>query len=68
MSQNDQVLSRLKLGPLTPMEAWAELGVYRLSARIYELREQGVNIMTNMIEHNDKRYAQYRLIRGHGTG
>ena len=68
MSQNEQVLKRLKRGPLTPLQAWAELGVYRLSARIYELREQGENIMTLWVEQNGKRYAKYKLVRGHGTG
>ena len=67
MSQNDQVLKRLKQGPITPLQAWTELNILRLSARIYDLREQGVNIVTHMIEHNDKRYAQYQIER-HGTG
>jgi hypothetical protein len=31
---------------LNPVEAWGTLGVYRLSAVIYSLREDGVNIDT----------------------
>ena len=28
-------------GTITPMEAWAALGIYRLGARIFELRAAG---------------------------
>lgn len=31
-------------GGITPLEAWTELGVYRLSARIADLRERGYDI------------------------
>ena len=29
---------------ITPLEAWIKLGIYRLSARIYELRQMGYGI------------------------
>ena len=32
---------------IDPLEAWLQLGIYRLSARIYDLRKQGVNIITH---------------------
>jgi hypothetical protein len=41
MSQNDQILAALKNGPLTPMDALARYGVFRLAARVGELRERG---------------------------
>ena len=63
MSQCDEVLRRLKRGPLTPAEAFTELGVYRLAARINNLRDAGHNIVTDWQETNGKRYARYRLIR-----
>lgn len=31
MSQCDRLLDRLKRGPITPMEAWSELGIYPLA-------------------------------------
>ena len=33
---------------LNPLEAWHELGVYRLAAIIHELREDGVPIQTDL--------------------
>ena len=31
---------------ITPLEAWSKLGIYRLSGRIFDLKEQGVGITT----------------------
>lgn len=47
--QNDRVLERLRQGPLTPGEAYSELGVMRLGARIYDLRGMGHEIAAEMI-------------------
>jgi hypothetical protein len=41
MTQNEQILAALKNGPLTPMDALARYGVFRLAARVGELRERG---------------------------
>lgn len=41
MSQTEQILAALKNGPLTPMDALARYGVFRLAARVGELRERG---------------------------
>lgn len=44
-SQNDRILKYLEShGSITTMEAFIELGVTRLSGRIYELKENGYNI------------------------
>lgn len=41
-SQNQQVLSYLKTGKvITPIEALDMFGCFRLSARIYELKDSG---------------------------
>lgn len=32
---------------IDPLEAWLDLGIYRLSARIYNLRKAGFNIITH---------------------
>ncbi|WP_299077714.1 helix-turn-helix domain-containing protein [uncultured Paraglaciecola sp.] len=51
MKQTDQVLAHLKrYGTITQAEAIAEYNIWRLAARICELREQGNNIHTRMIK------------------
>ncbi len=46
-TQTQQVLAWLKrYGSIDPMTSWRKLGVYRLGARIFDLRESGVNIRT----------------------
>jgi len=50
-SQNKRILAYLKSGrKLTPLEALYEFGTMRLSARIYDLRDQGEMIETKTIE------------------
>jgi len=45
MTQNDRLLEHLQRGhSITPLESWRDLGVYRLAARICELRQQGHDI------------------------
>jgi hypothetical protein len=36
-------------GSITPLEAWSELGIYRLAARINDLRKQNVPIDTETV-------------------
>jgi hypothetical protein len=51
MSQVDRVLSHLKsYGTIQPLEAWRDLGIYRLSAVIYDLRKEGHKIATKRVE------------------
>lgn len=45
------------------MEAWGNLGIYRLSARIKELREQGHDIRTLLNrEPGEASYAIYTYV------
>ena len=44
MSQCQRLLDRLQSGPITPMEAWNELGVYRLASRVKDLKDAGHKI------------------------
>ena len=47
MSQNNKILSHLKSGyPLTPKDAQELFGVYRLSARVYDLTQKGHPIVS----------------------
>jgi hypothetical protein len=46
---------------ITPLQALDKFGIFRLSARILELRNEGWIIDTKMIERNGKKFAQYKL-------
>lgn len=47
MTQQERLLSYLKTyKTINPLEAWKELGIYRLSATILTLRQQGHQIET----------------------
>jgi hypothetical protein len=61
MTQEQWILDRLKIGPLTPIEALEGSGCLRLAARIEDLRRKGHEITTEMVEKNGKRFARYRL-------
>lgn len=51
MSQLARVLSHLKQkGTIQPLEAWRDLGIYRLGAVIYDLRQEGHKIDTKRVE------------------
>ena len=53
-SQNDRLLDYLKQhGSIDPLRAFEILGIYRLAARVNELRKLGENIKTTRIKvHN----------------
>ena len=45
MTQNEELYEYLKThDSITPLQALYRLGIYRLSARIYNLKEQGIPI------------------------
>ena len=56
MSQKTAILDLLKRGPVTPLDALSKLGVFRLAARVRELREEGHSIVTH-IEHRATRIS-----------
>lgn len=61
-SQNDAILAALRQrGSLTPLEALQDFGVFRLAARIHELRLDGNLIVCKWETRNGKRYARYVL-------
>lgn len=62
-SQNQSILNALQAGPITAMDALQICGCFRLSARIYDLRQEGHNIVAQTIEHRGKKFAQYTLVR-----
>jgi hypothetical protein len=48
---------------ITQLDALNMFGCFRLSARIANLREEGLDIITDMVNVNDKRIAKYYLNR-----
>ena len=62
-SQNDRILKHLKSGKtISPLEAMGVFGVYRLAARIFELRQDGHEIVKKIKDDGQGRtYAEYSL-------
>lgn len=62
MSQTKEILKHLQdHGSITAMESLKKQKCFRLSARILNLRLEGHQITTVMIDKNGKRYAKYVL-------
>ena len=61
-SQNKQILNYLSRGQsLTQIEAAELFGVWRLGARIWDLRRKGHDITTFTVTAGNKRFAKYQL-------
>lgn len=59
--QNTLIRNYLENGnSITPLDALKLFGCFRLSARIHDLRSQGMVIQRNMITSNGKTFASYR--------
>lgn len=69
-SQCDKILAHMQSGKgISQYEAAQKYGCYRLSARIWDLREQGYDISKTMVtkknsEGNSVSFAVYRLEGG----
>lgn len=64
-SQNALIKGWLLNGKsITPLDALNMFGCFRLSARIANLRDEGLPIVTDMVTINDKRVARYYLANG----
>ena len=51
MTQNERVFDHLlTVGPIRPMTALNDLGIYRLASRINDLRKAGHKINTKKVE------------------
>lgn len=61
-SQNLTLKKHLKSGKsIAPLQALNLYGIYRLSARINDLRNDGMNVKTTMIYEHPIKYAKYHL-------
>ena len=65
MTQCDQILHHLEtVGPLTPLDALNLFGCFRLTSRIWDLKQRGHNIHTGTKSiSNGKSFAVYTLIK-----
>ena len=67
MNQCERVLQYMEdFGTITPLDALADLGVMRLGARIWDLKNAGHKISRRMISAKNRygevvSYAEYRL-------
>ena len=64
-SQNKQIKAWLESGKsLSPLDALNLFGCFRLGARVFDLKnDYGMNIKTEMVKENGKRFARYSLAR-----
>ena len=68
-TQNERLLEYLETHPITginPLESWEGLGIYRLSARCFDLKKKGYNIVTEDCDVQNRfgewvRVALYKL-------
>lgn len=68
MTQKIQILNHLQqYSSLTPLESLRLYGCMRLASRIDELRKQGHDIETIMINNGTSRFAKYVLKDNNGN-
>jgi len=61
-AQTKQIKQHLLQGrSITPIEALNRFGCFRLSGRIFDLKREGLNISTKMVEKGGKRFAEYKI-------
>jgi lipase chaperone LimK len=62
VTQNEIVKIHLEAGyPIDPITAQRKYGIFRLAARVNDLRARGMNIKTELVFAGESRYARYRL-------
>ncbi len=61
-SQADRILDHMATGKaITPLQALKRFGCMRLGARIYQLKQEGHRISTDLVRKGGKTVAEYRL-------
>lgn len=61
-TQTTKIREALERGEtLTPLDALNRFGCFRLGARIYDLKKEGMTITKEMVERGDTMVAEYRL-------
>jgi len=59
--QNEMLLNALRSGPMTALEILDKLGIARASARVYDLRQAGYDIRSQMITVRNRRGEKCRV-------
>ena len=68
-SQNKLILEYLEIGnKITALEALNNFGCFRLSSRIFDLRQKGHNIITHKKKVDGKTFAEYSLEKEKSNG
>lgn len=61
-SQTARILAHLQSGKtLTPLQALRRFGCFRLGARVWDLKRDGHDIRSRLVEIDGKRVARYQL-------
>lgn len=72
-TQNERLAAYLEEHKeINPLEAWVKLGIYRLGARVFDLRQQGYEIKSENVKVQNRfgeacHVAQYRLVRNNAN-
>jgi hypothetical protein len=62
MSQTEKIKNYLQKGKkISPILALNKFGCFRLAARIRELKDQGLNVKTEIVYTGNKHHAVYSL-------
>ena len=68
MTQKEQIRNYIsEFGSITPMEAFADLGITKLATRISEMRKSGEEFFIEMVTSNNRfgkpvKYARYSFL------
>jgi len=63
MNQTKRLLTYLEQGKtINPLSAWNELGVYRLAARICDLRKEGIEVKDRWLDVSN-RYGEFVKVK-----
>jgi hypothetical protein len=62
MTQTDRIRRHLERGKsITPLEALSRYGCFRLGARIWDLRREGMAILSERVTRKGKTFSSYRV-------
>ena len=70
MTQREQIVNYIKtFGSITPLEAFADLGITKLATRISEMRRDGLEFKIESVKSKNRfgktvRFAKYSFIEG----
>lgn len=62
-NQCDQVLAALRRGPMTASDARKHLGIDRLAARVFDLRQDGWDITSRLVTVHNRHGEPCRVAR-----